>query len=81
MQYIITIDQCGIAIRYGDRLKSYSFHNFNPPKDSPLLYTGDALMTYQLQRWQRFLRLALRIMQDVRVIKGNKLVFSKGGVK
>ena len=81
MHYIINIDKCGISIRYGETLKSYALHNFSPPKNSPLLYVGDALAQYQVHRWTRFLKLALKTMKHVSVIKNNKLIFSKGGAK
>jgi hypothetical protein len=76
--YVITVSGTGVSIRYNNTLVSYSFCNFNPPKND-LLYIGESMGLYQKRRWNRFFRLALKIMQNVDVIKNGKVIFSKRG--
>lgn len=71
-KYIITLDTCGVSIRINDtKLISYSYHNFNTPK-------GRDVEAYQRERWSVFLRRCMKYLQNVSVIKQDKLIFKRG---
>jgi len=76
--YVVTVSRTGVSIRYDNNLVSYSFCNFNPPKNE-LLYIGESMALYQKTRWSRFFRLAMKVMHNVDVIKNGKVIFSKRG--